>query len=228
MAGASTLLDRICALTGLPTSAGTERTLVLNAAQDAYHRAVEESGCWTGTFSWSLTAGTADYTLGTAPISTTDILRIKHMWLTDGSVTNRPVKVATEEEIRHLRHGSSVQGSSYRYAIQNPLLFLYPTPGTGVTLAGTYVKEPTALADNSTAPTAFPARFHYDVIVNGATALVMEYKRQPEARNYHEQFEKAVSRLTRWAEELAGDSPTGFAEDDWAGYSSSRRAGYYP
>jgi hypothetical protein len=206
------ICDRVCSITGLSES-GTDRANVLSYANQAYALTVLEVGSYTSTFSKSLTADDGDYTIGTSPLDVTDIIELRRLWVTDGAVTDRPLRQISEAELIQLRQATTVPSSTpLFYAMRGTReLLLYPNPASGTTLEGSYLAaapelvESGATTGQEATPTAIPAAFHYDVIANRAIALAMEYdNRFEEAGLYDQKWSNAVDRLMAWANRFGG------------------------
>lgn len=209
----SQLADRVSAVTGLSTS-GDERSLVLGYLNQAYAYSVVEVGAYVSSFSKTLTAGDADYTIGVAPLDVTDIEEIRNLWVTDSSATSRIVEQISEREMMRLRQGSVSNGTPLHYALRGTReLLLYPPPSQGAVLGGSYlasaptlVEELPATGEEST-PTAIPSAFHYDVIANKAIALAMEYdNRFDESAVYESKYATGLDRLLAWTSRFGGTS----------------------
>lgn len=212
MATVAQIVDRVCALTGYDTTASsTERVFVLSACNDAYQQAVERSECYAGTFSKSLTSGTAEYAWGTAPVDVTDVLRILDLWVTDSAGSVVRLRPLTDTAVRELEQGSNTSGTTQYYSFPAPnRVNFYPTPGTGVTLAGVYVKNPPELVESAagagqeTTPTAMPARFHHSVIGQLAAAICFERdNRFDDAGYWRALVDREFERLTQWVNEFS-------------------------
>jgi hypothetical protein len=217
MSTVTALADRVCAVSGLATTS-TDRTKVLEYLNEAYQTTVMEAGGYIGTFSKSLTSGTADYTIGTAPLDVTDLLEIRALWVTDSSAMDRPLRQIPEFEMNQLRQATTVPSAlPLYYAMRGTSgLLLYPTPGTGTTLEGSYLKSPLTLVESSpvagtseSTPTAFPAAFHFPVLANKAISLALEYdNRFEEAANYDAKWGVAMERLLAWVSRMPGPTLT--------------------
>lgn len=210
MATVTSLCDRVCQVTGL-SETGSDRSQVLGYLNQAYAYTVLEAGNYTSTFSVALTSGTDDYTLADLGIS--NALEIRNLWITDSSVTARPLSQVSEQQIISLRQGQASQSTPLMYAMRGTQqVLLFPKPGSGVTLAGSYLAEPLTLVESGAVsgtseatPTAIPSPFHYDVLANKATALAMEYdNRFEEAANYDAKWGVAMERLLAWVNRFGG------------------------
>jgi hypothetical protein len=226
MATVTALADRVCAVSGL-ASTSTDRTKVLEYLNEAYQTTVLEAGGYIGTFSKSLTSGTADYTIGTAPLDVSDLSEIRALWISDGSTTDRPLKRIPEYEMVQLRQATAVPSSlPLYYAMRGTAgLLLYPTPGTGTTLKGSYLKAPLVLVESSpvagtseSTPTAFPAAFHYPALASKAIQLALEYdNRFEEAANYEAKWGNAMERLMAWTTRMGGPTISTVADLGYEG-----------
>lgn len=213
MATVTQIVDRVCALTGYDTTASsTERVFVLSACNDAYQQAVERSECYVGTFSKSLTSGTGEYAWGTAPVDVTDVLRILELWCTNSSGGVTRLRQLTDSAVRELEQGSGASGNPQWYSFPAPnRINLFPTPGTGITLAGVYVKVPNELVESGagagqeTTPSAMPSRFHHAIIGQLAAAICFERDNRFDDAGYHRALaDREFERLTQWVNEFGG------------------------
>jgi hypothetical protein len=226
MATVSALADRVAAVTGLADT-GTDRSQVLEYLNQAYQLSVMEAGGYAGSFSKSLTAGTGDYTFGTAPMDVTDLLELRNLWVTDSAVTLRRMQRVSERELMALRQSDVSQATPLYFAVRGTTeLLLYPEPGTGTTLEGSYLKAAPTLVESGPAageestPTAFPAPFHFEVLANKATALAMEFEnRFEEAAQYDQRFGAAMERLMAWVGRFGGPV---LESVDYLGYEGPR------
>lgn len=226
MATVAALADRVCAVTGLADT-GADRALVLGYLNQTYANSVLEAGGYIGTFSASLTANDDTYTIGTAPLSVTDLVEIRALWVTDQAVSYRPVRQVSERQIMDLRQGIASPATPLFYAVRGTTeLLLYPAPQSGTVLEGSYLKSAPVLVESSagageeTTPSAIPSAFHFEVISNGALALAMEYEnRFEEAAAYDAKWGNGIQRLLAWTSRFGG--PTLTNVDD-LGYEGPR------
>lgn len=191
---------------------GTERTNLLIDLNDVYQRAVEETGCYIGSISWSLTSGTGQYTFGTSPTTTSDISQLLTLRVTSGGTTV-PLVPKAEEWIRERQQGiGSTTGDPRYYATLGMTGILFdPTPGSGVTVAGSYVKEAPTLVESApgageeSTPTAFKKPYHYKILGNGATALAFEFLQdQASADRYWAKCDQGIAELGVAVEQYGG------------------------
>lgn len=138
---------------GFDSGNSTETTLLTKWTNEMYEDVLRRSKCRIRPFSTTLTSGTADYSLPTS------VLAITELYVLSGS-TQRELERLTFEELIFKRQASATAGNVRWYAIQGDMLSLYPTPGTGETLRGFYVRRPTALSGGSDVPSDVPAEFH--------------------------------------------------------------------
>lgn len=215
MATVTQIADYVCGATGLSTTANSsERNMVLRFLDDANAQAVDDSSCYAGTFSKSLTSGTARYTIGTSPLDVTDILRLRTLTVSDSGGTSRPLIAVTEDDLRAMKHSSTTTGHVTYYTMLAPnIIEFYPTPGDSTTLDGTYVASPLALVESGavsgtseTTPSSMPARFHYDVIGNLGIALALEWdNRFEDAGYYRNLYAAGIAKLNAWVNRFDGN-----------------------
>ncbi len=217
MASVSELVNRVVDITGLDDESGTsERVLALNFINDAYQQAVAESECLQASFTGALTSGTSDYDL-ISDFGLSDVLRIRYVYMTDTN-GDRPVMIQMDEgKILDYRGLSTTvnQNTPTVYSFPAPnLIRLYPEPNSNVSINISYIKEPLALVEASpgageeSTPTAFPKRFHYDVLANLAIAMAMEYdQRADEAGYYRTLANSGMDRLVAYVNEFGGVMP---------------------
>lgn len=142
--------------------ATTDETKLERWANEAVLDFLLRTHCYVTTGTASLSADVSDYTLDT------DILLMKHAYLSVGSDNHRVQQVSPAElmEMRITGGSVSVSDSPTYYAIEGAnLLRVYPTPSGSVTLNFTYVPRPTAMSDDSHDPSnatygGIPAEFH--------------------------------------------------------------------
>ena len=207
----SAICDRVSHVTGLSTT-GTDRTKILSYVQQAYDTSVLEAGAYTATASKSLTSGTADYTIGTAPLDIDGLLEIRALWIDDDAVDNIPLRQIPEHEILSLRQGETVSSTPLYYAVRGTReLLLFPTPGANTTLKVSYLAEPPTLveatpgAGEEDTPTAVPGPFHYDVLANKAISLALEYdNRFEEAATFDAKWAVGMDRMLAWVARFGG------------------------
>jgi hypothetical protein len=215
------LADLICQTTGLNTS-GAERTIVIAGMNAAYGEAVRRSGCYRKPLTAaSLTSGTADYTFGTSPLTDTDVVKLRWLTITGGGATTTRLDAKSEGEILQLRSNSSSTGTSRYFCVVYPTLMLYPTPGSGVTLNGSYEAAPKTLVESApgageeSTPTAFPADFHTRILFHGGVMRALEFDSGTGDASYHrERFEEGVGMLSEFANEFGGVEGAGVLGDD--------------
>ena len=211
MPSVAQLADRVCAVTGL-SDTGSDRAQVVGYLDQAYATSVMEAGGYAGAFSSALTQGVADYTFGTAPLDVTDLLELRNLWISDGTVSRRRVARIPEHELMSLRQGDVPSATPLFYAVRGTTgLLLYPAPASGTTLAGSYLKAAPELVESAasmgqeTTPSAIPSPFHHDVIGNKAMSLAMEFEnRFEEAANYDAKWSVAMERLLAWVSRFGG------------------------
>lgn len=220
------LADRVSAVSGLSTT-GTDRAKILSYLNQAYAYSALEAMNYISSFSKSLTSGTADYTIGTAPLDVTDIVELRSLWITDAASQPRILRQISEAEMLRLRQGSQPTGTPLFYAMRGSRqLLLFPTPGASMTLLGSYLANAPELVESAPAagqeatPTAFPSAFHYDVIANKAISLALEYdNRMEEAAAFDAKWSTALERLITWSSRFGGPNLSSVAE---IGYNGPR------
>lgn len=230
MATVQLLIDRVSYFTGLdPTNDTQDSTVILSILNETYLDACDRSGCTrTTSASAALTSGTWQYTLSAAPFSLTNINRIIDVYLSDTSVTEYVLQPLSSDQIRTERSGVAQAAITPRYyATPDPTtIWFHPPPGSGTTCYMDYEKNPLTLVTSGasagvseTTPSAFPARWHYPILANGAIALAMEYDKQvQEATYFWNKYNIACDQLAGWVNEFTG--PRGNQLD---GFYTSRR-----
>lgn len=216
------LANRVCQVTGL-SETGSDRAQILGYLNQAYGYTVLEAGCYTATFSAALPAGTGDVTL--ASLGAADALEIRSLWVSDGSVSGRPLLLVSEHRIMEMRQGGASQSTPLMYAMRGTReILLFPRAGTGVTLSGSYVAEPPTLVESTPAagqeatPSAIPSPFHQDVLANKAIALAMEFdNRFEEAANYDAKWGVAMERLLAWVNRFGGSALSSYEDVGYTG-----------
>lgn len=225
MATVAELTERVNQVTRTDnTAASAERTLALACLNDAYQQAVVDTECLRGSTTANLTSGTASYDLTASPFNISGLMALRYITVSGDGISNRLLERVAEHEILSLSQGTS-GAPVCKYAIPaiNTILF-WGTPGSSVTATLSYVKAPkllhesTADATYETTPSAFPARFHYDLLVNLAAALVYEYEgKSDQAAFFRAQYERALSKFSAYVERFGGlQQPIAFpARSQW-------------
>lgn len=210
MATVTQLADRVCQNTGLLTT-GTERTLVIQALNDAYQRAVEESGCYRVVTTATLTSGQAGYDWS-SDLSVSDALRIVSIRV-DGSTDDLPLRAVSEAEFRRLSLGNQSNGTPIVYCQQgtNRVSF-YPTPDGALNLDIDYLGEPPVLVESGpsageeSTPSAIPKRFHWDVLAAGAIVQGLNKdQRGADSDRWESRYERGLAALMAWANMFSGE-----------------------
>jgi len=179
-----------------------------------YKEAVLETGCLVGLLSpVTLTSGTNDYQVSAAPISLTDIMRFKELYVNGGGAINLPLKAVDPARILGRRRSGgagAISGAPVEYSTEGlNLLMFWPTPSSGVTLAGYYVKRPPTLvasapgAGEEATPTAFGSEFHEAIIENYALYRAFTYRGMGKrAQDHFTLYQAAIQRLIGQVEEF--------------------------
>jgi hypothetical protein len=207
------LSDRVCQVTGLAET-GTDRTQVLGYLNQAYATSVMEAGAYTSTFSTTLTENVDDYTFGIAPLGVTNLLELRHLWVDDAALSNRPLVRVPEYEIQAMRQAQTVSSTPLYYAVRgNQQLLLFPAPMAGTTLSGVYLATPPTLVESApdtgeeTTPSAIPAVFHWDVLANKAISLAMEFdNRFEESAMFDQKWALGMERYLAYVGRFGGPS----------------------
>jgi hypothetical protein len=88
----------------------------------------------------------------------------------------------------------------------------WPTPGSGVTVNGSYEAYPKTLVESNpttgeeSTPTAFPAEFHENILYHGAVVRCMEYdNRNGGDAEYHAgAYDRALAELSEFVNQVGG------------------------
>lgn len=139
----------------------------------------------------------------TAPFPIVDV---RHAQITDGSVSNRRLRIVDEEFILGKQENSS-QGNDTPQYICFPTpnyVMLWPPPSANTLLTLRYVRSPKELNTSSatalleTTPSAFDETHHMPIIANGAIGLAYQYDQRlnGDAQLYEEKFNLAVEELS--------------------------------
>lgn len=214
MSNPDELIDTICVTAKMDaTASSADRALALLWLQ----RAADETCAAAGVRipaedDVALTSGVAVYTLNASPFAT-DMIALHEVRVTNASVTGEPIRRVSLSHINELRAGSQSTATPYVYAVDWPQFILYPTPGSGTTLYVYYSQDAPTLADNSTAISFIPKAFHWGCLYNRAMAEALRYKKQPEWRDYMDEYlnnrQSGIPALKRWHAESGGRLASG-------------------
>ena len=213
MATVTALCNRVCQVTGLAET-GSDRSQVLGYVNQAYATSVMEAGAYTSTFTKTLTGDVGDYTFGVSPLDVTNLLEIRHLWVDDASLANRPLVRVPEYEIQAMRQAQTVASTPLYYAVRGDRqLLLYPKPLSGTTLSCVYLASPPELVESAPAtgqestPTAIPSVFHWDLLANKATALALEFdNRFEESALFDQKWSVGMERYLAYVARFGGPS----------------------
>lgn len=149
MSTLATLRTNVSAILGLDNSTSGDQTQIDAYINEGVLEVLKATKCYVTYATASMTANSSDYTLDT------DILEIRDVFSTSGSVT-RPLERRSMDEILDLRRASSTAGAQIRYyaLAGHNLLMVYPTPSTGETLTFYYVPMPTVMSNSAHDPSS--------------------------------------------------------------------------
>ena len=211
MATVTQIANRVSRTTGWATTAATtERDMVLEFLNEIYQDACDRTECTkTTSASADLTAGTWQYTLASSPFSLSNISRIESVYGND----NFKLEEKSAPWLREQRSGYSP--SSERpvyYSTPAPgTIWFHPPPSSGSTIEIDYLKTPLVLVESGASanvsestPTAFPSRFHFPILSNGAIAMALDGDQRKDSGPWWERYEIAVDKLSTWVQEYGG------------------------
>ena len=213
MATVEALVDRVCQDTGLDnsTGAGGERSVALDALNEAYETIAAESGLNIDEGSVSLTEGTYKYDI-IGDLSITDREVFNSFWLSDGTATKTPLQRVKMDKMRRLLEGTLTNSTPIFYAMRGNQLWLSPPPAANTTLFYEYTKTTPELVESSasgtqeTTPSLFPASFHRKALAKLAVAIVLEnYEgREDVAALHRRRADDEIARINAWSVRVGG------------------------
>lgn len=232
MATVTELLDRGVQLTGLRSS-GTERTLALNALQNAYTRTVMESECYIATASYTFAASTNEYSV--SAVCGTTPLKIRNMVMVDGGLSRTLHGTSEDQLIGRLRNDNVATGNTYLYAAlgTNNLMF-YPKPRVGDVVNVYYVPNvptlvdatSTTAANSEITPTYVPVQWHYDVLLPALVVEMLDKDQRPQdVQFWQSRYVDGMARMKEWSAHFMGDATPAYIDTGNTGvfYEDQRR-----
>lgn len=199
MAFPSTFVDlqnEVLSKTRLNVTTGTQadRTKVKDWLNQVYAEVCIEVEANQVFATMTLTANTSTYTLDA------NLTRIKAMYVTPvGGTASRPLEPISIEQLLVLNAGTGGSqpntGGPNRFALFGiSSVQFYPTPASADTVTVYYVKEPTALTNDSDT-TILPEPYATRCLVAGACIQAGQFVSDPATAGYQQEFEMWKSRL---------------------------------
>jgi hypothetical protein len=162
LANLSTLRAAVAGKLGLTTTAsGNEETLTDRWLNEGVVDVLLKTRCNVNVGTVSVTAGTSDYTLGTAILEVMDMT-----YQSVSQSTSSSLERTTPAEILRLRQAGALSSPAQMYALNgNDLLMLWPTPSSADTITLYYVPRPTAMSATGNDPSSetyggIPSEYH--------------------------------------------------------------------
>lgn len=182
---------------------------------DVYSAACETSECFLKQDTLTYTAGAEEVSLASECSGLIKALSV-HLDDYSGYGTLKLDPIDRVGWLREKDRSNSTEGIPrfYNLYYKSGVLYLslYPTPDTAATVAVEYVSTPPTLvasgagAGEETTPSAFPARYHYSIISNGAIAMAHEHDgKLDKADRFWQRYDVAVERLSAVMNELNGN-----------------------
>ena len=153
----ATFRTNVSSIIGLDnTAGGADQSLVDGWVNEAYLTLTRDTRSKVSIATFTLTSGSADYTMDT------EVLSIIDVYVTSTSVDYSLTRIAVDDLLTYRRNGATVQASPARYYAYTGgnLLMFYPTPNAADTITVYYVDRPTALSASSDSPSDVPAEYH--------------------------------------------------------------------
>lgn len=210
MATVTEILDRASRVTGLRTS-GSERTVALQALQNAYRRAMLESECDPQYVSYTIAASSDDYDLATVLGATP--VRLMHVSLgTSGGRMN--LQQVSMAELLDNREREEVVGLPCMYAtIGFDRIAFWPNPSVGDTVRFWYLADTPTLVESGagageeTTPSKVPVSFHWDILLPGTVLELLDKdQRNEEASFWGARYERGIARLMEHIGQMGGEA----------------------
>lgn len=195
------------------TAASSDRALILGWIQESVSIVAAEAEAVHDPTPpvVSLTGGTAEYDLGSILSLPSIMIAIDEIRLSDSAGTHLPITQVPMATIDDLRAGSQANSTPWVYAVDYPMLVLYPTPGDDTAIEVKLLYDGPTLADGSAAITFIPPHLQYGCLKEWALYRALEYKKQPEAINHQNNFLNSrvngLPAAKRWIARVGGRQP---------------------
>lgn len=178
----------------------------------AYFRLCRDTLCSVSTFSaQALTSGQAEYVTATAT-GKTDIMRMLNITTSGGGATNHPMRIVSIEELDAYSESSVASGDVTPFIIAFLGLTkfkVFPTPGSSVTISGTYVSRPTALSAGTDIPSAIPEEYHLAIAYKALETALSYEGRLDEAQYWRGLYETERDEIRRDVNLMGGNRKAG-------------------
>jgi hypothetical protein len=215
------ILDEIARKTGMSTSNADELAQMEYAITEAGQQAAEWYDWWwlRGSGSFDTEADTESYELQTE-LSDTSLWAVSRVYWDDDHVLT-PITFKRYQDLTRL-NDTAANSTMYVVTEDPPKLYLYPTPSSVQTLYVDYVKQHSAIEDDSLdALLIVPSRFHYRVYVNGAVFLLNNGIGDPASLKDSPGFVAAMRKMAEM-------DPESFAEDHTENMHADAQPGSWP
>jgi hypothetical protein len=234
MATLANFRTRISAKLGLDnTASSSEQSLIDSWVNEGVNDVLMETQVYVTESTSALTNGQGDYTLDP------NILAIKDIFVTSGSVQYILSHVSPDEIIQRRSATSTTSGPARLYAINGANnIMLYPAPSTGDTLTFWYVPRPTALSTGTDDPSdsahgGIPTEWHKAIelyaLWQGGDYADDDSSQQGE--RYHQAYEMWLKRVKKERSykggRLLGSITPGRRKRPFAPHDPSTDTGYF-
>lgn len=168
-------------------------TLVREWLDEGQIDLVRRSECLVGNTTVNLTANTREYNLAT------DILRLKHIYYTDGTNYYRLHRSSLDELETYGDFPGETAGDPTHYYISmaaTPVIGLYPTPDSTVSngLKYWYVKRPTDLTTAANDPN-IPEPYHRVIVLYALWRSLQKDVKNETADRYFQLYEREAEKM---------------------------------
>ncbi len=174
------------------TASSAEQLLIDQWVNEAVVDILSRTSCKVLPGSFTLTAGSDDYTLPTAILSMIDAF-------TTSSSSDYELRHVTPQDITRMRRNASNSSPARYFAVAGSnLLMVYPTPTLSDTVTLYYVPRPTALAASSDTPSEIPSEWHRVVTLYGLWRAA-DYDNQDmrTVDRYKREYEAGINMIRR-------------------------------
>lgn len=117
-------------------------------------------------------------------------IKIDSVKITDSAGTESILRQVTMEDLEAIRQGPALAESTPQvYAVDYPILAVYPTPATGTTATVQTIVELPAFTDDATEITFIPEVFIVGALTDYMMYRALRFKKDANARQYLEEFQ---------------------------------------
>lgn len=210
MATVTELLDRASRITGLRNT-GTERTIALQALQNAYRRVVMDAEATPANASYTFVAKSDTYSLATLCGATP--VRLLHVGL-QSSGGRMNLEQTSMQELMDYRQTENAEGIPCLYAtIGFSDIAFYPSPAVGDRLSIWYLADTPTLVESGPAagqestPSKVPVAFHWDLLLPGMVLEMLDKdQRSKDVDFWAGRYERGLQRFQDHIGQMGGEA----------------------